>query len=87
MKGNIQIPIEEEVSIRSRLYKNSEIEIEKIHPGGLSGAELYEALYLSASTVPNRKTDEIPTDAERVDSQRRDELIGKNIIEINVDLV
>jgi hypothetical protein len=34
--------------------------------GSISGRELYEHTYLSASSVPNRSPDQVPADAQRV---------------------
>ncbi len=87
MKNDIDVPIIEEVLIRTQLYDGSEVQIEKIQPSEIGGDELYERLYVSSSTVPNRGVEEISPEMERVKSERKDELKENNTIKIEMDLI
>lgn len=75
MKGDIQVPIDQEVSTYPKLYEDSERKKDTIPSGELSGDELYEREYLAYSMTPNRSPDEVSPDAEKTKPKRSREIV------------
>lgn len=83
MQGKTKVPIQTEAIIP--IKENNQIRFNKIPPGGIDGVQLYLKSYLALSSVPNRKPEEIPSNASRVLAQRRDASAPK--INISIDLI
>lgn len=84
MKGEITVPILDEVIIFRRLKTSDPWEKLRYEPGEIDGRELYLQFYLAESTAPNRTADEIPKNAILNKGRREgpSEMIG-----LNIDLV
>lgn len=87
MKGNIAIPIDEEVNIYSPQSLDKERSTVHYDPGEIDGRELYSQSYLHQSTAPQRSLSELPSDGVFNVATRRPEPTQQNMISLGIDLV
>jgi hypothetical protein len=86
MKGDVAVPIMDEVVIVCRQRKAEQWKREKCPAGSIDGRTLYLREYEAASTAPNRGPDQMPS-AEPLTNIRRDDRDAEKYVNLPFDLV